>query len=126
MNYKTLLERAKRAAENSYSPYSGFKVGAALLLENGDVITGCNAENAAFSPSICAERAAVAAAVSAGYRHFKAIAIWGGKNPCYPCGVCRQTLAEFCGGDFEVILSGADGGIEIHKLTELLPFEFKL
>lgn len=125
MDYEKLLKTARSAAENSYSPYSRFKVGAALLTADGEVFTGCNIENSAFSPCICAERAALASAVSQGYKSFKAIAIYADKNPCFPCGVCRQTLSEFCGDDFDIIVEN-ENGIEACTLKDLLPFAFKL
>lgn len=123
-----LIETALEAMKNSYAPYSGFNVGAALECGSGKVYTGCNVENAAFSPSICAERTAIAKAVSEGEREFLKIAVVGGKNGaaeklCPPCGVCRQVLAEFCPPDFEVILSdGSD--IKCIRLNELIPFSF--
>lgn len=114
----------------SYSPYSGFKVGAALLCGDGEIYTGCNIENAAYSPTNCAERTAFFKAVSEGKRDFKAIAIVGGKDGeisdfCYPCGVCRQVMAEFCDGDFEIITTDSKE-IKSHTLKELLPESFKI
>lgn len=103
---QNLIDKAIEARKNSYSPYSDFKVGCALLAENGNIYTGCNIENAAFSPTICAERVAFSKAVSEGNKNFSAIAIVGGKdkinNFCFPCGVCRQVMAEFCDSDFEI------------------------
>ncbi len=134
MTHKELYELAVKARHNAYAPYSSFKVGAALLCADGSVYTGCNIENAAFSPTVCAERVAVFKAVSSGKyklhadkRDFMAIAIAGGRSDadiiqsCYPCGVCRQVLAEFCTPGFIVVTS--DGAI---TLGELLPraFEF--
>ena len=129
-----LLDMARRAREASYSPYSKFKVGAALLAASGKVYLGCNIENAAFSPTCCAERIAFFKAVSEGEREFVMIAVDGApdgqdeKNAgeCYPCGVCRQVMSEFCGGDFKIILSRKDGGVTVHTLDELLPFSFGL
>ena len=125
---KELLQLAIQARENSYSPYSGFRVGAALLGKSGKVYSGCNVENAAYSPTNCAERTAVFKAVSEGEREFSAIAIVGGKGDmladlCAPCGVCRQVLAEFCGGDFRVVL-GTPENIRVFTLAELLPLSF--
>ena len=125
---KELLQLAIQARENSYSPYSGFRVGAALLGESGKVYGGCNVENAAYSPTKCAERTAVFKAVSEGEREFSAIAIVGGKGDtladlCAPCGVCRQVLAEFCDGDFRVVL-GTPDNIQVFTLAELLPLSF--
>ena len=127
-----LIRQAVIARADAYAPYSGFKVGAALLTEDGKVYTGCNIENAAYSPSLCAERCAIAKAVSSGERQFKAIAIAGAPEdeealkPCYPCGVCRQVMQEFCDpGQFRIILR--DGGDIIeYRLCELLPAGFTL
>ena len=125
-----LIEKAKQAMEKAYAPYSGFQVGAALLCADGSIYTGCNIENASFSPTICAERTAFAKAVSEGKRDFKAIAVCGGKGGvitglCTPCGVCRQVMAEFCKEDFQVILVKPDG-YELRKLSQLLPDSFAL
>lgn len=124
---KMLYDTALKARENSYCPYSGYAVGAALLAADGRVFLGANIENASFSPTICAERSAFATAVSAGAREFLAIAVCGGKagqepDPdCTPCGVCRQMMKEFCDSDFEVILNQ-----RVFTLKELLPHAFGL
>ena len=124
-----LVERAIKAREASYSPYSSFSVGAALITEDGKVYTGANIESSSYTPTVCAERVAFFSAVHAGERKFKAIAIVGGKsdNPisefCSPCGVCRQVMAEFAGKDFEIILSDANT-VKVYTLEELLPFSF--
>jgi len=122
-----LISMAAEAQQNSYSPYSNFKVGAALLLDDDSVYTGVNIENGAYSATVCAERTAFFKAVSEGKRNFKKIAIVGGDitSPCYPCGVCRQVMSEFCGEDFE-ILTLKDGEILKTTLGELLPHAFKL
>ena len=130
MTVEQLAELAKQAMENAYAPYSGYKVGAALLCADGTVYTGCNVENAAFSPTICAERVAFAKAVSEGYREFTAIAVCGGKDGVItgafpPCGVCRQVMAEFCKPEFAVHLVTADG-VESTTLKNLLPHSFGL
>lgn len=114
---------------DAYVPYSGFKVGAALLTASGKVYTGCNIENAAYSPSNCAERTAFFKAVSEGEREFAAIAIVGGlegkiKGYCPPCGVCRQVMSEFCTNDFIIILGKEDDEYKSYTLTELLPVSF--
>ncbi len=119
-----LFSCAVRAAENSYSPYSHFRVGAALLTESGQVFTGCNIENVSYSLTICAERTAIFKAVSEGFSAFTAIAVAGSSSddfskPCHPCGACLQVLSQFCGDDFMVILS--DGA---HTLKDFLPFVF--
>ena len=123
-----LIIIAVKAREMSYSPYSGFKVGAALLCKNGKVYTGCNIENAAYTPTNCAERTAVFKAVSEGEREFLAIAIVGGKGDtlndlCAPCGVCRQVLCEFCDGDFRIVL-GTPESIKTVTLGDILPYSF--
>lgn len=130
MEYAGLIEKAKQAMTAAYAPYSGFTVGAALLCADGSVYTGCNMENAAYSPTLCAERTAFAKAVSEGKRDFKAIAVCGGNGGvitgrCTPCGVCRQVMAEFCKGDFEVILVKSDG-YDCRTLSQLLPESFSL
>ena len=128
MTDEALLDLAKEAMTHAYAPYSGFQVGAALLTKNGTVYQGCNIENAAYSPTNCAERTALFRAVYEGEREFAAIAVVGGRNgvpeeACPPCGVCRQALAEFCGPDFRILLE--DGGtICCHTLGELLPCGF--
>ncbi len=129
MTPEQLIALAKEAMTRSYSPYSGFKVGAALLCRDGTVYQGCNIENAAFSPTICAERTAIFKAVSEGKRDFAAIAICGGKDGVItgyfpPCGVCRQVMTEFCSGDFPIYLAGADGAWQVKTLAELLPLSF--
>lgn len=130
MDEKKLWEMAVKARENSYSPYSGFKVGAALLCSDGRVFKGCNIENAAYGPTNCAERSAFFAAVSQGIRKFEAIAIAGGAEeliPCYPCGVCRQVMAEFCDpGSFRIICGENEESLEVFTLGELLPKGFKM
>lgn len=113
----------------SYSPYSRFRVGAALLCSDGNVYTGCNIENRAYGPTNCAERTAFFKAVSEGKRGFEAIAIVGGEEDelvwCYPCGVCRQVMAEFCDGDnFRIICGKSPDEFRIFTLNELLPEMF--
>jgi len=129
MNDKELISLALAAIDNAYAPYSGFKVGAALLCKNGKVYTGCNVENSSFGATNCAERTAVFKAISEGERDFSTIAIVGGKggivtDHCYPCGVCRQVLAEFCDGDFEIIVAMDVDNYRKMKLSDLLPFSF--
>lgn len=128
MDYKSLMIRAQQARERSYSPYSHFRVGAALLTKSGKVYEGCNIENAAFTPTNCAERTAIFKAVSEGEREFQAIAIVGGRENgkggfCAPCGVCRQVIAEFCDNNFEIVLGNEDE-FEVYTLDTLLPFSF--
>lgn len=126
MNKETLIEKAVKARENAVAPYSGFAVGAALLTEDGNVYPGCNIESGTFSPSLCAERVAFAAAVAAGEREFAAIAVVGdGKEYCYPCGVCRQVMAEFCDDDFVILAAKDKTDYKAHSLGELLPHAFR-
>ncbi len=125
---RELMQAAQRARGNSHSPYSHFRVGAALLAKSGKVYTGCNIENAAFPATVCAERTAFFKAVSEGEREFEAIAIVGGKEGetsdfCAPCGVCRQVMAEFCRKDFKILL-GSPEKFEAYPLEALLPFSF--
>jgi cytidine deaminase len=122
---RLLLEKAATAAKLAYAPYSNFAVGAALLTASGKIFTGCNVENAAYSPTVCAERTAIVKAVSEGERDFTAMAIVGRHNPCYPCGVCRQVLTEFCGKDFQIIVY-ADGAPKTYTLGELAPHAFSI
>ena len=124
-----LINLAKKAMEKAYAPYSGYKVGAALLCADGTVYQGCNIENASFSPTICAERTAIFKAVYDGQRDFTAMAICGGKDGIItgqfpPCGVCRQVMGEFCKDDFTVYLAGPDDSYETLTLAQLLPHSF--
>ena len=123
-----LIQHAVEARGMAYAPYSGFRVGAALLTKSGKVYLGCNVENAAYTPTNCAERTAVFKAVSEGEREFAAIAIVGGKGDeladfCAPCGVCRQVLAEFCDEDFRLVL-GTPDEFSVHALSDILPYSF--
>lgn len=124
----SLIRAAAAAREYSYSPYSHFRVGAALLCRNGKIYTGCNIENRAYGPTNCAERTAIFKAVSEGERDFAAIAIVGGeKEPvwCYPCGVCRQVMAEFCDPDrFQIICGKSEEEYRVFSLAEMLPEMF--
>ncbi|HAN51414.1 MAG TPA: cytidine deaminase [Lachnospiraceae bacterium] len=127
---KTLVEKAFEVREKAYTPYSHHKVGAALLGKNGQIYLGCNIENAAFTPSNCAERTAVFKAVSEGQLEFDAIAVVGGMEDaeeldyCAPCGVCRQVLREFCDNDFEIILAKDVEHRKTLTLKEILPLGF--
>ena len=127
--YSELLEVAERARSSAYAPYSGISVGAALLTASGKVYTGSNIENASYTPTVCAERTAIFKAVLDGERSFVAIAIAGGrsgedgKDGFYPCGVCRQVMAEFADSDLAVITALGDG-YQCHTLGELLPASF--
>jgi cytidine deaminase len=127
---RQLIETAIAQLKYSYAPYSNYKVGAALLAENGQIYCGCNIENAAFTPTNCAERTAFFKAVSEGVTEFQAICIVGGKNGelteyAPPCGVCRQVMEEFCDPEtFRIILATGPEGYEIFTLKELLPLGF--
>ena len=127
-----LIRAALEQRKNAYAPYSFFRVGAALLTESGEVYTGCNIENSAYTPTNCAERTAIFKAVSEGKRSFRAICIAGGtgeKEPeefCPPCGVCRQVMLEFCSTDFEIILAVNLERYQIYTLDELAPMGFRL
>ncbi len=123
MDIYHLIREAYEAKENSYAPYSGFHVGAALLSSDGAIYRGCNIENAAYSPTNCAERTAFFKAVSEGVREFKAIAIAGdAQDYLAPCGVCRQVMAEFCDAEkFQIILARSLTDYKIFTLVELLP-----
>lgn len=125
-----LIQKSLEMRKFSYTPYSNFAVGAAIITEDGEIFTGCNIENAAFTPTICAERTAIFKAVSEGKRCFKAIAISGGpagKEPedyCVPCGVCRQVMREFCDDDFLIIMAKSEDDYKEMFLKELLPMSF--
>ena len=125
-----LIDTAIEQLKFSYTPYSNFKVGAALLTKSGKIYTGCNIENAAYTPTNCAERTAFFKAVSEGVRDFQAICIVGGKNGklteyTAPCGVCRQVMMEFCNPKtFQIILAVDKERYEIYTLEELMPFGF--
>ena len=129
--YKELIDRAIKAREHAYVPYSSYKVGAALLTKSGKIYEGANIESASFSLTNCAERTALFKAVSEGKRNFTAIAVVGGKDGicsdyAMPCGICRQALAEFCGQDFRILLWKENGSIKQTTLKDLLPGAFHL
>lgn len=132
MTPNELVKKAYEAQKYSYSPYSGFQVGAALLTKSGKVYTGCNIENAAFSPTNCAERTALFKAISEGEREFSGIAVVGNKKDaseeewefCTPCGVCRQVLLEFVNPEEFEIIAGRGKDIRRFTLSQLLPESF--
>lgn len=133
MEDRDLIKEAYKAQSYSYSPYSHFQVGAALLGKSGHIYTGCNIENVSFSPTNCAERTAFFKAISEGEREFQKIAIVGGKKDatpdqrtyCTPCGVCRQVMAEFCiPSEFRILLAKSEEDYQTYRLEELLPFPF--
>ena len=122
--YGDLVEKALTVRENAHAPYSGFKVGAAILGESGTIYTGCNIENSSYGMTLCAERAAVAKAVSEGEKSFEAIAVASDtKKPVPPCGACRQVLAEFNPG-ITVVMATVIGECTVQSLKELFPHPF--
>lgn len=123
-----LVSEAKQAQKMAYAPYSRFFVGSALLTAEGKIYTGCNIENASYPVGLCAERAAFASAISKGERNFSAMALVGGEDiskPCFPCGMCRQFIQEFCSPDFQLIIQNS-GRLEIYTMQDLLPNSFAL
>lgn len=123
MENKELIKKALEAQKMSYSPYSNFSVGAAVLTKDGKVYTGCNIEIASYSPTICAERTAIFKAISEGSQRIQKIAVVGDANPTFPCGVCRQVIREF-GKDAEVIIANSEDEFSIYTINELLPHSF--
>ena len=124
-----LLRVAREARESAYAPFSEFKVGAAVLVESGDVYTGCNVENASYGLTVCAERVAVFNAVSSGERKIAAVAIVAGEeNPARPCGACLQVMAEFApdNGALPIITANTSLNYEVHSLDDYLPMRFTL
>ena len=127
-----LIENAIEARKMAYTPYSNYKVGAALLSSDGKIIKGCNIENAAYGPTNCAERTAFFKAVSEGVKEFSAIAIVGGlenetdlfSGYAFPCGVCRQVMREFCDSEFEIVVARSTDDYKVYTLGELLPESF--
>lgn len=132
VSYEQLIENAIEARKMAYTPYSKYKVGAALLSSDNKIIKGCNIENAAYGPTICAERTAFFKAVSEGVKEFSAIAIVGGlenetdlfSGYAFPCGVCRQVMREFCDSEFEIVVARSIDDYKVYTLGELLPESF--
>ena len=125
MTKQELCQKAMEMLDMAYVPYSHFPVGAALECSDGTVYTGCNVENAAYGSTICAERTAAVKAVSEGHKSFRRIAVWGNsKSFCWPCGACRQFLAEFGREDMTVLVGQANGDFVSMTLAELLPHTF--
>ena len=125
MEYQLLVEKAKEAKKFAYTPYSNFKVGAALLTKSGKIYTGCNVESVSYTPTICAERTAIVKAVSGGEKEFEAIAIISDlAKVVHPCGVCRQLMCEFFKPETLVICSDKNGKFDVLKFGELMPFPF--
>lgn len=129
MEAHELSRLAIEAMDKAYAPYSGYRVGAALLCADGQVYQGCNIENGSYGATNCAERTAFFRAVFDGHRDFTAIAICGGKDGVItgffpPCGICRQVMREFCRDDFKIYLVGANGACETRTLAQILPDSF--
>jgi cytidine deaminase len=126
VDWTALKAAALDVQARAYVPYSNYRVGAALLTTNGEIIAGCNVENATFGATCCAERSAVFSAVAQGHREFRAVAVvTNGEDPGTPCGICRQVLAEF-GSDLDVLCFTPEGAEARYRLSELLPYAFKL
>ena len=123
--HQELVNAAKGAADNAYAPYSEFRIGAALKCTNGEIIAGCNVENASYGLTICAERNAIAAAVAKGHRSFDSVVVYTPlKTLVPPCGACRQVIAEFMPPEGEVVLANDYGQSERWTVAELLPAAF--
>lgn len=127
-DYKLLMDKAKEASKMSYSPFSRFAVGAAVLASSGKIYQGCNVENSSFGLTNCAERTAIFKAVSEGEREIKAVAIYSpNADSCYPCGACRQVMYEFQGDDEEIMVITENlGQLEANKLSYFLPCGFRI
>lgn len=127
IDYDLLISKAKDAAKASYSPFSKFAVGAAVLMSNGQIYTGCNIENSSFGMTICAERCAIFKAVSEGQKEILAVAIYSpNAADCYPCGACRQVMYEFQGETEIVVITEHENKPIPRKLSDFLPFGFKI
>ena len=130
IDFKQLMDKAKEASQNSYSPFSRFAVGAAVIASSGKIYQGCNVENSSFGLTICAERCAIFKAVSEGEKEIRAVAIYSpNSDSCYPCGACRQVMYEFQGDKEEeeiVVVTEKLGELEINKLSYFLPCGFRI
>ncbi len=128
IDFQELMNNAKEAAKNSYSPFSRFAVGAAVITPSGKIYRGCNVENSSFGLTNCAERTAIFKAVSEGEREILAVAIYSpNTDSCYPCGACRQVLYEFQSDDYEIdVVTENLGALEIQKLSYFLPCGFRI
>ena len=128
IDFKELMNKAKEASKNSYSPFSRFAVGAAVITSNNKIYQGCNVENSSFGLTNCAERTAIFKAVSEGEREILAIAIYSpNSDSCYPCGACRQVLYEFQSDEYEIdVVTENLGTLEIQKLSYFLPCGFRI
>lgn len=126
-DYDLLMEKAREASKMSYSPFSKFAVGAAVLAKSGKIYTGCNIENSSFGMTICAERCAIFKAVSEGEKEILAVAIFSpNEDDCYPCGACRQVMYEFQGEEEIFVITVNKSNLNIRKLSDFLPFGFKI
>lgn len=126
-DYQLLMDKAKEAAKKSYSPFSKFAVGASVITASGKIYSGCNIENSSFGMTICAERCAIFKAVSEGDKEILAVAIYSpNEDDCYPCGACRQVMYEFQGQDEIEIITEDKGELNIKKLSDFLPYGFKI
>ncbi|WP_066495369.1 cytidine deaminase [Abyssisolibacter fermentans] len=123
MDIKNLIKKSIEAKKNAYVPYSGFRVGSALMTKDGKIYTGCNIECASYSPTICAERTVISKAVSEGDREFVAIAICGDSGYTYPCGVCRQVIREFS-KDIKIVIVKSENEYKEYSISDLLPHSF--
>lgn len=123
--YSKMIKMAIEAKEKSYSPYSNFRVGACVKMSDGSYYTGCNIENGAFSPTVCAERVAIFKAVSEGKREITALCVAADRDNTYPCGVCRQVIVEFS-KDAEIIVANSAEDYSVYSVSELLPKSFSL
>lgn len=121
---KDLIKLAIENKKNSYSPYSNFRVSSVVLTKNGNIYKGVNIENAAYSVTLCAERSALSSAISAGDREIDTIVITGDSTMTYPCGVCRQFMAEFLDSDSKIVIANSINNYKIYGLDDILPYNF--
>lgn len=127
IDYELLMNKAKEASKYSYSPFSKFAVGAAVLMSNGSIYTGCNIENSSFGMTICAERCAIFKAVSEGQKEVLAVAIYSpNEDDCYPCGACRQVMFEFQGENEISVITESQGNLITRKMSDFLPYGFRI
>ncbi|MDO5307189.1 MAG: cytidine deaminase [bacterium] len=127
IDFKNLMDKAKDASQKSYSPFSRFAVGAAVMCTSGKIYSGCNVENSSFGLTICAERCAIFKAISEGEREILAVAIYSpNSDSCYPCGACRQVMFEFQGDEEISVVTENFGELEIKKLSYFLPCGFRI
>ncbi len=127
IDYELLMNKAKEASKYSYSPFSKFAVGSAVLMSNGSIYTGCNIENSSFGMTICAERCAIFKAVSEGQKEVLAVAIYSpNEDDCYPCGACRQVMFEFQGENEISVITESQGNLITRKMSDFLPYGFRI